>query len=92
MFGQLTPAHREEVSGVILAPIIERSPPTIKHDERLISSHLSDGGGADEVRVLAVHSLKFHTRFEVVLSGLGGLLSNGMEIHLFTFIFLKLDT
>jgi len=72
--GQLTPAHREDVPGVIQAPVIERSSPAIKHDEYLVTSHLSDGSGTDEIGIFSVHRLQFLTRFEVVLSGFGRLL------------------
>lgn len=91
MFGQLTPAHREEISRFILAPIIERSPPSIKHDEYLIPSHLSDGGGADEIRILAIHSLQFHTSFKVILKGFGRLLRNH-KLTQFIFLYFEFKT
>lgn len=69
MLGEGTPANREDVAGVVLAPVIKGAAPAVKHDEDLVALHLSDGGRADEVRVLLVHSFQLHARLEVVLTG-----------------------
>lgn len=66
-----TPADGEDVARVELAPVIEGAAPAVEHDEDLVALHLADGGRADEVRVLLVHSLQLHAWLEVVLSGLG---------------------
>lgn len=60
VFGQVTPADGEDVSGVVLAPVIEGSAPAVEHDKDLVSSHLSDGGGADQTWVLLVHCFQLH--------------------------------
>ncbi len=80
--GQLTPAHGEDVPGVILTPVIERSSPAIKHDEYLVPSHLSDGSGTDEVGILPVHRFQFHSRFKEVLSRFGRLLRHSQTMHI----------
>lgn len=64
-----TPAHREDISGVVLAPVIKRTPPPVEHDEDLFTLHFSNGGRADEVWVLLIHSLQLHAWFEAVLWG-----------------------
>lgn len=69
VFSEGTPAHREDVSGVVLAPVIKCTPPAIEHDEDLIALHFSNGGRADEVRVLLVHSLQLHAWLKTVLGG-----------------------
>lgn len=71
------PAHRKDVPGVKLAPVIEGTPPPIEHDKDLITLHLPNGGRTDEVRILFVHSLQLHARLETVLQRPRGLL----EIH-----------
>lgn len=63
------PAYREDVSGVVLAPVVKGSPPTVKHDEDLIALHFSNCGGADEVRVLLVHRLQLHAWLKAILRG-----------------------
>lgn len=62
-----TPAHGEDVSGVVLAPVIKRTPPPVKHDEDLVALHFSNGGRADEVWVLLVHSLQLQAWLKAVL-------------------------
>lgn len=74
--GQVTPADGEDVPGEVLAPVVECSTPAIEHDENLISTHLSDGGGADQARVLSVHGFQLHAHFELVLQRLEWLLTN----------------
>lgn len=64
-----TPPHREDVPRVILAPVIKCTPPPIEHDKDLSALHFSDGGRADEVWVLLVHSLQLHAWLEAVLGG-----------------------
>lgn len=61
------PAHREDVPGVVFAPVIEGTPPPIKHNKDLIALYFSNGGGADEVWVLLVHGFQLHARLKVVL-------------------------
>ncbi len=93
MVGQLTPAHGEDVSGVILTPVIERSSPAIKHDEYLVPSHLSDGSGTDEVGILSINCFQFHTRFKEVLSRFGRLLRHSKgTIHSYTNVIFKYGT
>lgn len=75
MFCQGTPADREDVSGVEGAPIVEGASPAVKHDEYFLSSDLSHCGGTNQVRVLPVHCLQFHTRLKVVFSGAGWFLN-----------------
>lgn len=72
--GQRTPAHREDVAGVVAAVVIEGSSPAVEGDQHLAPSHLPDGGRADEVRVLAVHRLQLHAHLEGVLRRGRGLL------------------
>jgi len=69
VLGERAPAHREDVPGVVLAPIIEGTPPTIEHDEHLVALYFSDGGRADEVWILLVHGLQLHAWLEIVLRG-----------------------
>lgn len=69
MLGEGAPADREDVPGVELAPVIKGPTPAIEHDEDLITLHFSDGGWADEVWVLLVHSLQLHAGLKVVLTG-----------------------
>lgn len=69
VLGEGAPADREDVPGVELAPVIEGPTPAIKHNEDLVTLHFSDGGWADEVRVLLVHSLQLHAGLKVVLTG-----------------------
>lgn len=69
MLGEGAPAHREDVPGVILAPVVKGAPPAIEHDKDLIALHFSYGGRADEVWVLLVHSLQLHAWLKVVLGG-----------------------
>lgn len=76
MVGQVTPADGKNVPGVALAPVVEGSTPAVEHDENLVSTHLSDGGRADQARVLSVHCFQLHTDFEVVLQRLERLLTN----------------
>lgn len=75
MFGQSAPSHGEDVSGVEGTPVVEGASPAIKHDEDLLTSDLSHCCRTNEVGVLPVHSLQFHTRLEVVFSGTGGFLT-----------------
>lgn len=74
MVGQLTPAHGEDVSGVIAAPVIKRPSPAVEHHKHLFPLHLADGGRTDQVRVLLVHGLQFHAGLEAVLGRLQRLL------------------
>lgn len=69
MLGEAAPADGEDVSGVELAPVIKGPTPAIEHDEDLVTLHFSNGGWADEVRVLLVHSLQLHAGLKVVLTG-----------------------
>lgn len=69
MLSEGAPAHRKDVPGVILAPVIKGTPPPIEHDEHFFALHFSDGGRTDEVWVLLVHSLQLHAWFKVVLGG-----------------------
>lgn len=69
VLGQGAPANREDVPGVVLAPVIKGATPAIKHDEDLIALHFSNGGRADEIRVLLVHRLQLHAWLKVVLGG-----------------------
>ena len=62
VLGHRAPPHREDVSGVIATPVIERAPPAIEGDEEVWTLDLAHGGGADQVGVLLVHSLQLHTR------------------------------
>lgn len=61
------PAHREDIPGVILAPVIKSTPPAIKHYKDLIALYFSNSCRADEVRVFLVHSFQLHARLKVVL-------------------------
>lgn len=74
VLGEGTPADGKDVPGVILAPVVEGPPPAVEHDEDLVAPHLSDGGGADQVRVLLVHCLQLHARLKAVLGRPGRLL------------------
>lgn len=69
MLGEGTPVDGEDVARVELAPVIEGAAPAVEHDEDLVALHLSDGGRADEVRVLLVHGFQLHAWLEVVLTG-----------------------
>lgn len=64
---QRAPAYGKDVPGIISAPVIEGTSPAIKCYEDLRTSHLPNGGRADEVRVLPVHCLQLHTCLEEVL-------------------------
>lgn len=75
VFGQVTPADGEDVSGVVFAPVIEGPTPAVEHDEDLFSTHLSDSGRADQTRVLSVHCFQLHTQSEKVLQWLERLLT-----------------
>lgn len=67
MLGERAPTHREDVARVVLAPVVKGAPPAIKHDKNLIPLQFSDGGRADEVRVLLVYGLQLHAWLKVVL-------------------------
>lgn len=69
VLGERTPAHREDVPGIILAPVIKGAPPAIEHDEHLISSYFSNSSRADQVWILLIHCLKLHAWFEIILGG-----------------------
>lgn len=56
VLGHGAPAHWKDVPRVVLAPVVEGTPPAIERDEDLIALHLPDGSGADQVGVLSVHS------------------------------------
>lgn len=75
MFGQSTPSHGEDVSGVEGTPVVKGASPAIKHDEDLLTSDLSHCCRTNEIGVLPVHSLQLHTRLEVVFSGTRGFLN-----------------
>lgn len=77
MFGQSTPPDRENVPGVVLAPVVKGPSPAVEHHKDLIPFHLSNGGWADEVRILSVNSLQFHARTEVILRRLWRFLCGG---------------
>lgn len=79
MLGEGAPAHREDVAGVVLAPVVEGSPPAVEHDEDLIPLQFPDGGRADEVRVLLVYGLQLHARLEVVLRWSDGFLKRAED-------------
>lgn len=64
---QRTPAYGKDVPGIISAPVIEGTSPAIKCYQDLRTSHLPNGGRADEVRVLPVHCFQLHTCLEEVL-------------------------
>lgn len=81
MLGERAPAHREDVAGVVLAPVVKGAPPAIKHDKNFIPLHFSDGGGADEVRVLLVYGLQLHAWLKVVLRRPDGLLKRGEKLQ-----------
>lgn len=92
MFGQSAPSHGEDVSGVEGTPVVEGASPAIKHDEDLLTSDLSHCGRANEVGVLPVHSLQFHTRLEVVFSRAGGFLTDEIYHMLSTDVAYKSTT
>lgn len=77
VFGQSTPADRENVPGVVLAPVVKGSSPAVEHHKDLITFHLSNGGGADQVRILSVNGFQFHARTEVILRRLWRFLCRG---------------
>lgn len=81
MLGERAPAHREDVAGVVLAPVVKGAPPAIKHDKNFIPLHFSDGGGADEVWVLLVYGLELHAWLKVVLRRPDGLLKRGENLQ-----------
>lgn len=83
MFGQSTPAHGEDVSGVVGTPVVEGASPAVEHDKNLLTSDLSHCGGANQIRVLSVHRLQFHARLKVVFDGAGWFLhreTNGQDM------------
>lgn len=79
VLGEGTPAHGEDVPGVILAPVVEGPPPPIEHDKHLIAPHVSNGGGADQVRVLLVHGLQLHAGLKKILGGSERLLKRHIQ-------------
>lgn len=79
MLGEGAPAHREDVAGVVLAPVVEGAPPAIKHDKNFIPFQFPDGGRADEVRVLLVYGLQLHARLKVVLRWPDGFLKRAED-------------
>lgn len=81
MLGEGAPAHGEDVPGVVLAPVIKGPPPAVEHDKHFVASHFSDGGGADEVRVLLVHRLQLHAWLEAVLRRSQRLLRNKISVE-----------
>lgn len=81
MLGERAPAHREDVAGVVLAPVVKGTPPAIKHDKYFIPLHFSDGGRADEVRVLLVYGLQLHAWLKVVLRRPDGLLKRWRNLQ-----------
>lgn len=81
MLGEGAPAHREDVAGVVLAPVVKGAPPAVKHDKYFIPLHFSDGGGADEVRVLLVYGLQLHAWLKVVLRRPDGLLKRAETLQ-----------
>lgn len=80
MLGEGTPAHGEDVPGVVLAPVVEGPPPPIEHDEHLIAPHVSNGSGADQVGVLLVHGLQLHAGLEQILGGSERFLKRQIQI------------
>lgn len=69
MLSEGAPAHREDVPRVTLAPVIKGPPPPIEHDKDFIALYFPNGGRADEVWVLLVHSLQLHAWLKAVLWG-----------------------
>lgn len=69
VLGEGAPADRKDVPGVVLAPVVKSASPPIEHDEDFIALNLSDCCRADKIRVLLVHRLQLHARFEAVLGG-----------------------
>lgn len=71
MFSERTPAHWEDVPGVILAPVIKSPPPPVEHDEHLVTPHFSDSGRADQVGILLIYRLQLHAWLEIIQGGSG---------------------
>lgn len=84
MLSEGAPAHRKDVPGVVLAPVIKSTTPPIKHDKDFVALYFSNGCRADKVWVLFVHSLQLHAWFKAVLGGPGRFLKAKFSSQLFS--------
>ena len=78
------PADREDVSGVVATPVVERPAPAVERHVDLIVIDVADRRGTDELWVLVVDCLQLRARLERVRRGRRWGLHGQKPIYIYT--------